>query len=72
MAKYLLLKHYRGAPDPTNNVPMDQWTRDEFDAHVKYMDDFAAELEKEGEFVGGDAFAPGGMWVRYEGEGKPR
>jgi hypothetical protein len=25
MAKYLLLKHYRGAPEAVNNVPMDQW-----------------------------------------------
>ena len=29
MAKYLLLKHYRGAPAPDNDVPMDQWTPDE-------------------------------------------
>src|SRR5205823_3839370 len=28
MAKYLLLKHYRGAPAPVNDVPMDQWTPD--------------------------------------------
>ena len=26
MAKYLLLKHYRGAPAPVNDVPMEQWT----------------------------------------------
>ena len=26
MAKYLLLKHYRGAPASVNDVPMDQWT----------------------------------------------
>jgi hypothetical protein len=25
MAKYLLLKHYRGAPAPLNNVPM-EWS----------------------------------------------
>jgi hypothetical protein len=24
MAKYLLLKHYRGAPEAVNDVPMDQ------------------------------------------------
>jgi len=24
MAKYLLLKHYRGAPAPVNDVPMDR------------------------------------------------
>ena len=29
MAKFLLLKHYRGAPAPVNDIPMDQWTPDE-------------------------------------------
>ncbi|HYZ53099.1 MAG TPA: hypothetical protein VE733_06255, partial [Streptosporangiaceae bacterium] len=44
MAKYLLLKHYRGAPAPVNDVPMDQWTPEEISAHVQYMQDFAARL----------------------------
>ena len=26
MAKYLLLKHYRGAPTGVNDVPMESWT----------------------------------------------
>ena len=46
MAKYLLLKHYRGAPEAVNDVPMDQWTPEEVDAHVQYMHDFAARLER--------------------------
>ena len=58
MAKYLLLKHYRGAPAPINQVPMEQWTPEEFDAHVQYMRDFAARLEETGEFVSGEALAP--------------
>ncbi|THJ67590.1 hypothetical protein E7Y31_16810 [Candidatus Frankia alpina] len=29
MAKYLLLKHYRGAPASINDVPMDRWTPSE-------------------------------------------
>ncbi len=58
MAKYLLLKHYRGAPESVNNVPMDQWTPQEVDDHMKYMQDFAAKLEKTGEFVDGQALAP--------------
>src|SRR5438309_386116 len=41
MAKYLLLKHYRGAPAPVNNVPMDQWKPDEVEAHIRFMHDFA-------------------------------
>ncbi|MFD4635365.1 YciI family protein [Streptomyces sp. NPDC058284] len=70
MAKYLLLKHYRGAPAPANCVPMDQWTPEEITAHVKYMQDFGARLEKTGEFVDAQALAPEGMWVRYDGEGR--
>ena len=45
MAKYLLLKHYRGAPEAVNSVPIDQWTPQEIDDHVQYMNDFAARLE---------------------------
>ena len=26
MTKYLLLKHYRGAPASVNDVPMEKWT----------------------------------------------
>jgi hypothetical protein len=48
--KYLLLKHYRGAPAPANNVPMDRWTPEEVSAHIKYMQDFAGRLEDTGEF----------------------
>src|ERR671929_1073678 len=51
MAKYLLLKHYRGAPAPVNNVPMDQWTPEEISVHVQYMRDFAARLEETGKFL---------------------
>ena len=71
MAKYLLLKHYRGAPPAVNNVPMDQWTPEEISAHVQYMQDFADRLEGTGEFVESQALAPEGTWVRYDGEGHP-
>ena len=71
MAKYLLLKHYRGAPTAVNDVPMDRWTPDEISAHVQYMDDFAARLEETGEFVDSQALAPKGSWVQYGGEGRP-
>ncbi|BBA98020.1 hypothetical protein RVR_4044 [Actinacidiphila reveromycinica] len=71
MAKYLLLKHYRGAPDAVNNVPMDRWTPQEISDHIRYMNDFAARLEETGEYVDSQALAPGGEWVRYDGEGRP-
>ena len=71
MGKYLLLKHYRGAPAAVNDVPMDQWTPEEISAHIQYMQDFADQLEGTGEFVDGQALAPDGMFVRYDGEGRP-
>ncbi|MED7949248.1 YciI family protein [Streptomyces sp. BE303] len=71
MAKYLLLKHYRGAPVPDDFVSMEHWTPEEISAHVQYMRDFAARLEESGEFVDSQALAPGGAWVRYDGEGRP-
>ena len=40
MAKYLLLKHYRGGPAPAMDwAPMDQWTPDEVEAHIQFMRD---------------------------------
>ncbi|WP_448615120.1 YciI family protein [Modestobacter sp. URMC 112] len=71
MAKYLLLKHYRGAPAAVNDVPMDRWTPEEIDAHVAYMEDFASRLRQSGEFVDGQALSPEGAFVRYDGEGRP-
>lgn len=35
MAKYLFLKHYRGAPAAVNDVPMAQWTPAEIEAHIR-------------------------------------
>jgi hypothetical protein len=70
--KYLLLKHYRGGPaSAVDLVPMDRWTPQEVDAHVQYMNDFAARLEQTGEFVDSRALAPEGAFVRYDGEGRP-
>jgi len=71
MAKYLLLKHYRGAPAATNDVPMDQWTPDEVSAHMQFMQDFADRLQTTGEYVDSQALSPEGTFVRYDGEGRP-
>jgi hypothetical protein len=70
MAKYLLLKHYRGAPAAVNDVPMDQWTPEEISAHVKYMEDFANRLQETGEYVDSQALTPEGTFVRFDGEGR--
>lgn len=69
--KYLLLKHYRGAPEAVNDVPMDRWTPGEVEDHVRYMDEFAARLETTGEFVDSQALSPEGVWVRHDGQGRP-
>ena len=69
MAKYLLLKHYRGAPEPENNTPMDQWKPDEVEAHFQFMRDFAARYEGTGELVDGQALAPDGVWVHSDPNG---
>ena len=71
MAKYLLLKHYRGAPAPVNEVPMDRWTPDEVEAHMRFMSDFAARLERSGELVDNQALSADGLWVRSDGDGRP-
>ena len=71
MAKYLLLKHYRGGPAPfVDFAPADQWTPEEWDAHMQFMRDFGARLEETGEFVDTQALAPDGAFVRYDGEGR--
>lgn len=70
--KYLLLKHYRGAPEPGGEAtPMDHWTPGEVDAHVQYMAGFAKRLEETGEFVAEMALSPDGAFVRSDGEGRP-
>jgi hypothetical protein len=71
MAKYLLLKHYRGAPAAVNDVRMEHWTPEEISAHIQYMNDFAAKLEQTGEFVDAQALSAEGTWVRFDGEGRP-
>ena len=72
MPKFLLLKHYRGAPASVNDVQMERWTPEELSAHLQYMRDFAARLVSTGEFVDHQALSPEGTFVRYGGEGQPQ
>ena len=70
--KYLLLKHYRGGPPQhTPYGPMETWTPEEIDAHISYMVDFAEKLKETGEYVGEQALAAEGTFVRHDGEGRP-
>jgi hypothetical protein len=72
MAKYLLLKHYRGGPTPVVDFdPMDQWAPADVDSHIQWMRDFATRLQETGEYVNDQALSPDGTFVRYGGEGKP-
>ena len=38
MPKYLLLKYYRGGPEPHHPLPpMDQWDPDDVEAHLAFL-----------------------------------
>lgn len=50
---------------------MDQGTPDAVAAHMQYMSDFSARLEETGEYVEGQALAPTGTFVRFDGDGRP-
>ncbi|HKT58008.1 MAG TPA: YciI family protein [Microbacterium sp.] len=69
--KYLLLKHYRGGRPALNDVPADQWTPAEWDAHIQYMRDMERRLIDSGEMVSSEGLSMDGFWVRYDGEGRP-
>ena len=73
MTKYLLLKDYRGGPQPTPNasVQMDRWTPEEVSAHIAFMRHVADDLRERGEFVDAQALSPEGTFVRYDAAGKP-
>ncbi len=72
MPKYLLLKHYRGGPEPMPNARsgLDEWAPAEVSAHIAFMAHVADELRDRGEYVGEHALSPEGTFVRYDGEGK--
>ena len=70
MAKYLLLKHYRGAKE-LDCAPMDQWTPQEVSDHIGFMHRVADELRESGEFVDAQGLSPEGTFVRFDGDGRP-
>jgi hypothetical protein len=68
MPKFLLLKHYRGGPDPYRAVPpMDQWAPEDVDAHMTFLGAVSTMLQERGEYVDAQALTPTRTWVRYGG-----
>ena len=69
MAKYLLLKHYRGPRTP-DIPPMDTWTPEEVEAHIGFMRQVSDHLRERGEWVDEQALSPDGVWVRSDSDGR--
>ncbi len=68
MPKYLLLKHYRGGPEPHHPFPpMDQWEPQDVEAHFAFLRHVGETLRESGEYVDGQALTPARTWVRYGG-----
>jgi hypothetical protein len=68
MPKYLLLKHYRGGPEPVRRVPpMDEWAPEDVEAHMAFMRNVTKVLEANGEYVDVQGLTPSRTWVRYGG-----
>ena len=68
MPKYLLLKHYRGGPEPHHSFPpMDQWAPEDVEAHIAFQRHVSELLQENGEYVGVEALTPARTWVRYGG-----
>jgi len=68
MPKYLLLKHYRGGPEPHHPYPpMDQWAPEDVEAHMAFQHHVSELLEENGEYVDAQALTPTRSWVRYGG-----
>src|SRR3954468_24774572 len=68
MPKYLLLKHYRGGPEPHHSFPpMDQWAPEDVEAHIAFQRHVTELLQERGEYVGVEALTPARTWVRYGG-----
>ena len=68
MPKYLLLKHYRGGPEPYRPFPpMDEWAPEDVEAHMTFLRNVRDALQESGEYVDGQALTPERTWVRWGG-----
>ena len=73
MPKYLLLKHYRGGPEPHHRYPpMDQWAPEDVEAHMAFQHHVSELLEANGEYVDARALAPARTGGATAGRTPPR
>lgn len=70
MTQYVLVKHYRGGPEPLRSVPpMDRWEPADAEAHLAFLREVGETLRASGEYVDARALTPESTWVRYGGPG---
>ena len=68
MPKFLLLKRYRGGPEPHHPFPpMDEWDPADVEAHIAFQRHVNDLLEANGELVEARALTPARTWVSYGG-----
>jgi hypothetical protein len=68
MPKFLLLKRYRGGPEPHHPFPpMDEWDPADVEAHIAFQRHVNELLEANGELVEARALTPARTWVSYGG-----
>jgi hypothetical protein len=73
MPKYLLLKHYRGGPEPHHPFPpMDQWAPEDVEAHMAFLHQVSDMLKENGEYVDGQALTPAQTWYMIDVESHER
>ena len=66
MPKYLLLKRYRGGPEPhIPYPPMDEWAPEDVEAHMAFLRNVRNVIGDE--YVDAQALAPAQTFVRYGG-----
>ena len=64
MPRYLLLKHYRGGPQPHHPfLPMDQWAPEDAEAQMAFPGRVRDLLEERGEYVDARALTPTRTWL---------
>ena len=52
--KYMMMMHHRGQ----GPYAMMQWSKQDIEAHIRFMKDFVAQLQRDGEFVAAEGLAP--------------